>query len=458
MKQLFNQWIQIIIVILILNILITCKDAVAEEKSVADTDSISVQLIQVKEREIYPSIRTIGNIVQKEKADITSLVSGRVHTIYKDTQDVVEKGDVLAILDQQFAEISLKQAKNNYQSAKNALTSANLSYEEKLKEIEVYYLNVEKLKAELEDRRNNIEQIETEISKNEELYKIGGVTKDQLDKLKYNYLTIKKDYFVTAKDLAISEIGYRDKDIIIAGYKVPKTQEKKLKILQTINTRTSRLAIEEAKTNLKKAELELQTAQINYDETFIRSPIDGVIGERFIHIGERVDEKTKLYTIIDTDEIYWIVNITEMDASKILIGNKCTFRVDALENQEFTGTVDIISPLVDIKSRTIEVRIGVNNKKNLLRPGMFARGNIISDAKKKELRIPVTTLATVNDTNASVFVVKKNRVFQRKIVIGNEENDYGEVFEGLLPNEIIVDNPPINLMEGMNVTENKENL
>lgn len=411
--------------------------------------AVPVKTLVVNQAKVFPSIKVIGNIRQKEKADITPLIAGRVDRVLRDTGDYVQSGEILAYLDQKFAKIKLEQADNNYISAGNALNAARMEYEEQLKKIEGQFLNLEKLKAELVDSGNTVKQTEEEIAKKEELFKIGGIPREELNTLRYQYLTVKKNYFIAEQDLRIAEIGYRDRDIVAAGYKVPDSEEQKITILKEINTRMLRLKIEDAKTNLEKARLEKETARIEFEETIIRTPITGYIGERYIHLGERVDEKAKLFTIIDTEQVYWVVTVTELEAGKILIGNSCEFTIDALNNKKFSGKVAIISPLVDIKSRTVEIRILLDNKKKQLNPGMFGRGVILGDVKQQLLQIPVTTFITYDGQKATIFVVKKNRAFKREITVGTEENDMVEVLEGLEDGEMVIDEPPVNLINGM---------
>lgn len=431
-------------------LLISCR---SEERAPEERgpQPLKVKVIKVEEKLVYPSIKAIGNIVQKEKADITSLVSGRVSVLYKDTGDPVRKGDVLALLDQKFSMIALEQAENGHSSARNALRSAQLNYERELRNIEAQFLNMEKLRAELKDRENSITEIEGDIEKKKRLYEAGGITKEELDKLNFQYLTVKKNYFVTRKDLLISEIGYRDSDIVNAGYKLPGEAEEKIELLKEINTRMLRLQIKEAETNLEKAALQLKSARLQYEETFIRSPIDGVVGERYIFLGERVDEKTKLFTIIDSSRVYWRINVTELDAGRILSGNRCDFTIDALGSRKFSGKVAVISPIVDIKSRTVEIRVELANKKGDLRPGMFGRGMVFSDVKQKQIKIPVTALLSYDGEEGVVFIARNGAALKRRVSIGEEDNEEVEVLEGLDHGELLIESPPINLVDKMSI-------
>lgn len=416
------------------------------------TPAVFVKSYTVQEKKVFPSLKVIGTIVQKEKADITPLVSGRVNRVIKDTGDFVKQGDVLAILDQKFAGIKLEQAKNSLSAASNALEKAQLNYIEQSRNIESKFLELEKLKAELENRRNNLKEIEEEIAKKTELYNVGGIPREEITKLEYNRLSTKKDLFVTQQNLRIAEIGFRDKDIRDAGYNVPDLPEKRINVLKEIHTRMLKLQIKDARSALTKAKLDLQSAQIGFDETVIKSPISGIIGQRVIHIGERVDEKSHLFTIMDTHNVYWIVTVTELEAGKIIKGNKCSFTIDALGTKKFTGKVAIISPVVDPKSRTVEVRVLLDNKDYVLQPGMFGRGVVYGDTQKSQIRIPVTSFVSYDGQYASIYVVKKNRAFLKKIQVGLEENDMVEVLDGLSDKDIIVDEPPVNLVSGMVVT------
>lgn len=180
-----------------------------------------------------------------------------------------------------------------------------------------------------------------------------------------------------------------------------------------------------------------ELAQLNYDHTSIKSPISGVISERFIKVGNMIGTDQQVFQVTDFDPIQAILHIPEHERSKIRKGQTAELKADALPGQTFIGNVERISPTIDPLTGTFKVTIYMNGAEEALRPGMFGRVKIVYDTRENAKMIPKTAVISEDETQ-SVFVVRDSLVFRKEIKTGYINGFHIEILEGLEDGEIVV--------------------
>ncbi len=178
-------------------------------------------------------------------------------------------------------------------------------------------------------------------------------------------------------------------------------------------------------------------AAMDYARAEVRAPIAGTLTRYYIDIGGAVSPAVPLLNIADMDEVKVIVNIIEKDISRIKRNQKAIIYVDAYPANPFTGRVDTMNQALDRMTRTAEVRIIVNNSDHLLKPGMFARVEVIIDERKDVLAIPVEAIMGVS-TERYVFTIEKERAVRKNVSTGINDGKMIEITGGIRENDIIV--------------------
>lgn len=117
------------------------------------------------------------------------------------------------------------------------------------------------------------------------------------------------------------------------------------------------------------------TAEVT-DHITLYSPADGVVTERSVSEGSYVKEGERLYTVADLSWVWLMLDAYESDLAWLRYGQPVSFTVEPFGDEKFTGTVAFISPVLDERTRTVRVRVNVENPDGRLRPGMFARGQV----------------------------------------------------------------------------------
>jgi membrane fusion protein (multidrug efflux system) len=179
------------------------------------------------------------------------------------------------------------------------------------------------------------------------------------------------------------------------------------------------------------------SARLELSYTEIRAPINGVISARKIKVGNTIGPNDPTFTVTDLDPLLAYVHVPEKEFRKIAPGQNAEVVVDALGGTRFVGTISRISPTVDPQTGTFRARVEVPDPTRTLKPGMFARVNIVYERRQDALQLPRTAILDA-DGQQSVFVVAGGKAEQRTIKTGLANGGWIEVLDGLKGSEQVV--------------------
>ncbi len=140
--------------------------------------------------------------------------------------------------------------------------------------------------------------------------------------------------------------------------------------------------IELAKTQVQQAEAALELAKSYLKDCTIKSPISGIIGERFVEEGSLVGPAVPLVSIVDINSVKIILHIGEENLDKIFLTEKVVVQIENYLEETFTPQEINISPTMDPRSRKIKVEIKIINPDLRIKPGMFARVKLLLKEEK----------------------------------------------------------------------------
>jgi multidrug efflux pump subunit AcrA (membrane-fusion protein) len=170
----------------------------------------------------------------------------------------------------------------------------------------------------------------------------------------------------------------------------------------------------------------------------LKASIDGVIIERAATAGELVDKSKAIYTISNPAQLWAIAEVKERDIAAVKLGQDAGFTTLAFPDEKFRGKVVLIGNQVEAGSRTVEVRIAVDNADGRLKPGMFADVEIVTTILDNVLLIPDSALETDGE-NQIVFVALDGKKFEKRIVmLGLEQSGRVQILDGVKAGENIV--------------------
>lgn len=175
---------------------------------------------------------------------------------------------------------------------------------------------------------------------------------------------------------------------------------------------TSQAAVTVAAANLKREEAFLRAARIRLGYTQVRAEWDQgdnqrIVAERFVNEGNTVAANTPILSIVEIDPVIAVIQVTEKDYPLIGLGQQATVRADAFPDKNFIGTVSRISPIFRESSRQAEMELTVENREQLLKPGMFAQCTIELFRAESALTVPETAITKRND-QSGIFTVNED--------------------------------------------------
>ena len=235
-------------------------------------------------------------------------------------------------------------------------------------------------------------------------------------------------------------------------------------------------------TTLKQQELNLATAQDNYDRmvpvyeaggiseqqiiqmkntlelqrevvenlrknSTIKSPISGVVTARNFENGDLFASMPILH-IMQIDKLKVMANVSEQYFTCVKVGDKVAIEVDIYPGQQFEGQVSRINPALDSRTRTFGVEITINNKSMELRPGMYARATFNMGQRQSVMVPDKAVQKQAGSSERFVYVIKDGVADYRFVTDGRRVGDMIEVLEGLEAGEVVATTSFARLMNG----------
>ncbi len=171
------------------------------------------------------------------------------------------------------------------------------------------------------------------------------------------------------------------------------------------NRMTSQESYEAAKYAVKKAKISRELAELRLENTKIVAPIPGLVTQRGLRFGERVSPSNLAFSIVDMRSRVAEVHLPENVVAKIRPHLRAEILSDGYPEIIFPGRVRRISPAVDPRNGTVKVTIDLEDRKNLLKPGMFVQVRIIADTHEGVVLVP-RRAAMDRDGRMAVFVIR----------------------------------------------------
>lgn len=353
-----------------------------------------------------------GTMKAETEANISAQRSGRIEKLFFDEGSIVDNRSIIAELESESVYLDLKLAEATLQKAKARLAEMNTALEAFKVEVEA---NISKNKAILNEA-------EKRLKRAKELIKLGYISEAELDLAEREHLVAMASY----------ELALTGRNKVEAKIKEIKTQE---------------AAVREAEQNYL-----LQ--RLNYDYSFIRSPINGVVTSKKVKMGDTVSKGTILGSVVSMDSLYVEAFIDETDIAKVSIGNEANITMDAYFGTIFKGVVYKISPVVTggkQETRTFEVRIRLKEPPPTIKPGMSAEVEIIVDKEEDALIVPSQAIFE-RDGKSFLYIVKDSRAKLVQIETGKTTWTYTEILSGLKESEEVIINPDVaGLKDGVKV-------
>jgi membrane fusion protein (multidrug efflux system) len=173
----------------------------------------------------------------------------------------------------------------------------------------------------------------------------------------------------------------------------------------------------------------------------IVAPFDGRIGIRQVNIGQFLNKGDPLATLEAVDPIYADFALPQQDVDQLATGLPVQVTVDAFPNQTFSGRIEAIDPRITDTTRNLRLRATLANKDESLRPGMFARIDVVLPGENNVIVLPATAVVYSPYGDSVYVVARKDGALiaeQRWVKVGPKRGDLISILDGLKEGEEVV--------------------
>ncbi len=360
-----------------------------------------VHLVRSEQGRLPSTVTVTGTLAADEEILTGFKVAGRVSEIAVDLGSLVKKDQLLARLDPTDFRLRVEQAEAALRQARARLGLSPEGTDDRV--------DLEQT-APVKETRAVLDEARLSRERSEKLFQKGYISKGDFDAAVSKLLVAESRY-----QASIEEV--RDRQALLAQ---------------------------------RKSELALARQQLADAALF--SPVDGAVRERKASVGEFLAAGTPVAGLVRIHPLRLKVVVPEREASAIRVGQMVKVRVEG-DNIEHPGRVVRLSPVLEKQSRTLTVEAEVDNRQGRLRPGSFARAEILIDAEQPVVLAPASAIVTFAGIE-KVVTEKEGKAVERRIRTGRRVGDRVEIIEGLASGEMIVSDPG-NLSGGQPISATK---
>jgi RND family efflux transporter MFP subunit len=378
---------------------VACKSGYpvsARNASGEATEARPVKISPASERSMERTITVTGTLAAYDQATVSAKVPGRLASISVDLGTVLRQGQIIAQIEKQDYQLRLQQAEAALSQARARVGLPPEGKDDRIVTEETG--TVRQAQALLDDAKVKLERAEA-------LVKRGVLAKAQLDSAGSDYKVALSKY----QD-AIEEIRNRQALVV-----------------------------------QRRSELEIARQQLT--DSIIYAPFDGVIQEKRASIGEYVAAGAPVVNIVRMDPLRLRAEVPERESRSVHVSQEVRVTLEG-DPSVYTGKIARISPAITAQNRVLIVEAEVRNNGHL-RPGSFARAEIVSADITPALAVPTSALVSFAGID-KVILAQGGKAVETPITLGRRTADWAEVLSGLKAGDPVIINPG-NLQSGQPV-------
>ncbi len=411
--------ISIIIVLILAICALSCGNALGDK---GDDKSSEMTSAVVERNSIKVQVESTGRIVSNLDVEIKCKASGEVITLPFDISDEVKKGDLVAELDPVDEERNVQKA--------NVTLSSSLARLAKAK------LNLTIAQDDLANAQARAEvDHDTAVTRERDTL----AKADRVKQLYEQKLASQEEYETAETAAQKAEADLTNATIRLEELKTDKA---------ALELKRQDLSL--AESDVESARINLSTIEQRLKDTKVYAPIDGIVTDRPVQIGQiissgisNVGGGTTILTLSDLSRLFVLAYVDESDIGRIEQGQTVNVSADAFIGKQFKGVVDRIAQKGINQSNviTFEVRIELLSKnKSLLKPEMTADVEILMAEANDALTIPLGAVSREEGMPSVSVIMDDGSVEIRNVEVGITDGEIIEIVKGLQEGETVAIN------------------
>jgi len=394
-------------------------DAIHVDAETAKRLGIKVEPV-IRQR-LAVGLKTTGQIetLPNQKVDVTAPIDGTVVKLLVNSGDKVSKGQTVAVLSSpELAQLRVDSVQK--------LAESEPSLQQALADLRLAEPNYERQRlmaaADLKQAQTELAYAQEKYDRDQELAAAGALARRPLLESKTQLAQAKAALIKTASRLPV------------------------LEALDQLKRAQAAVEVAQSKVRLSSAAYQARLQQLGISANAkglvtVATPISGIVADRQITLGETVSLQAgskPLMTILNDNRVWATANIYEKDLDKVERTQQVRVRAASLPNRTFEGKITFIGAVVEGGTRAVPVKAELDNSHRLLKPGMFADLEILTDRTPKAiLAIPRTAVVDAN-AKKIVYVQNGNAYRPVEVTLGRTSGNLVELKSGLIGAERVV--------------------
>jgi multidrug efflux pump subunit AcrA (membrane-fusion protein) len=382
---------------LIAFVVASCAKKAASDSGDAEATATPVQVATATQQSLDQIVTAEAVLFPLKQASINPKISAPVQRFLVQRGDHVHTGQALAVLEDADLRASAQESKELYDQAQASYsTTVNATLPQDLT----------KAQADVESASQALDAAKKVLENRENLLRQGAIAQKLVD------------------DARVAEVQAQ------AQFD---TADATLKSLQNVG-RVQQVKAAEAQLEAAKAHYQSVAAQAGYAE--IRSPMDGVISDRPLNVGEMASAGSPLFTIVDISRVVARANVPAQQAASLRVGQRA---IISGPGGDLTGKVTVVSPAVDPSTTTLQVWVEAPNASEKLKLGSTVHVSMNAGAIPDAVVVPVSALLSSDEGGEKVMIAGADgRAHEQKVDVGIRSGDNIQILSGVKPGDQVI--------------------
>jgi HlyD family secretion protein len=418
--------------------------------------------VPATKQDLNVEIKASGRVEPIKSVNVSPKEPARLIKLLVEQGDRVTAGQTLAIMENAElgtqvaqAEAELNQARASFSEGETKINAEISQAEARLRQAEAQLnqaqgripRDIEQTKAQINAAESKLKLVKERVRRNEYLLKEGGIAQDTFDEVADNYQNAQS---------SINELRQRlEQQQKTGGSEITQLQAGVAEARSALEQRkqTAQDEVEQLEASTEASEASFKQSGIQYADTIVKAPFDGIVTQRYAVEGSFVAPSTSgsstasasatsIVALAQGLEV--IAKVTELDIGQLEPGQKVEIVADAYPDEEFLGEVKRIAPeaVVEDNVTSFEVRVKLLSGQNKLRSKMNVDATFIGEELRDSLVVPTVAIVTQNgETGVMVLNAKEQPEF-KPVKIGLTLGEQTQVLSGIKPEErVFIDLP-----------------
>jgi len=363
---------------------------------------VTVDVASVVNERVDTAIETVGSLEPAEDVEVSIDTSGIVKEILFQEGAIVEKDQLLALLDDEKVRLDHELAEKKVLRLKDTKKKVEAG-------LRIKTAGLKRIEAEVRQAKALRDNAKSKFDRKKSLFDQGAAT---------------EAIFLDAK--TESESAQAALDRAAAALEEAHGAVKEIEA-----------AIKEAEGMVNEAVAGLSITQERIDDMSIRAPFSGILSERTVGPGDFVDKGESIVSLVAINPLKAVFSVPERYRILLKTDQKVSLKIEAVKDRIFSGKVVFISPNLDTETRSVRVKAVMENSDGLLKPGFFCHVKIILHTNPEAVVIPEEAVSPRGES-FFVYTVENNKAVLKQIELGLRMTGRVEVKKGLKEGEQVI--------------------